>query len=438
MDIDLKTKESIQFAALSVFSENLVKARQRIETMHAQLRDPATDTITKALLHSNLRGSMQSYDSFRIKQAKKKQGVLETLYAKYPDLDQDSIQKCLDIAVNEHELEERNSNAQVYNSIAEMANITIPVYTNPLANKKDMAVLLVYFNACSYKKLAQNLCLIYQTLTRAGIPVYLVEHCFGDQVPLFPENGTTIFNTRSDSYMFYKENLLNWLMSKVPAHYTKFFMMDCDVLFEKPTWYDDVSSLLDTHDVVQPFQAAVWLDSDLKGITLKREGVVYINSLGEMPDLARHHPGFAWAFRRDFIEPKGIYDLNVLGSGDTIIGAVVLQKSILSGLWKKNSPEWMLENCNDYYKLFEETKMTFYSQSLYHLWHGSRKNREYHTNNNNRYELFQKICSEHNIVAKDELFSLNCHGVYEFNTTIRDKMNEVLLSYFQSRQEDGI
>jgi hypothetical protein len=227
-------------------------------------------------------------------------------------------------------------------------------------------------------------------------------------------------------------------MPKVPAQYTKFFMMDCDLLFEKPTWYNDVSQLLDKYDVVQPFQFAVWLDSDLKGITLKREGVVYINSLGEKPNLGRHHPGFAWAFRREFIEPKGIYDLNVLGSGDTVIGAAVLQKSILSDLWKRNSSDWILENCADYYKLFEDTKVTFYSQSLYHLWHGSRKNREYHTNNNNRYQLFHNVCLEHTIVAKDELFILNSNNLYEFNPSIRDKMNNILLTYFQSRQEDGI
>lgn len=107
--MDLKTKEDVQFAALSVFSENLVKARQRIETMNAQLRDPATDTITKALLHNNLRGSIQAYDSFRMRQAKKRQEVLQSLYTKYVDLDQGEIERFLDAAVNEYELIERNS-----------------------------------------------------------------------------------------------------------------------------------------------------------------------------------------------------------------------------------------------------------------------------------------------------------------------------------------
>lgn len=439
--MDLKTKEDIQFTALSVFSENLVKARQRIDTMNAQLRDPKTNPMTKAALHDNLRGSIQAYDSFRIKQAKKKHEVLRTLYAKYSRIDEGEIERCLSMAVNEYEKEDRNSNLQIhktdneYAEIPDTVEIAIPVYAKP--TRQDMAVLLVYFNACSYKKLAQNLCLIYQTLTRAGIPVYLVEHCFGNQVPLFPENGTTIFNTRSDSYMFYKENLLNWLMPKVPAQYTKFFMMDCDVIFEKESWYDDVSSLLDKHGVVQPFQDAIWLGSDLKTIILKREGVIYANTIEE-PRLAKHHPGFAWAFRRDFIEPKGVFDLNFMGSGDSIIGASALQQHVIDNNWEKGSLDWMIEKYKEYYKTFENSKVDFYNQTIYHLWHGSRNNREYKGGYNNRYEAFKKFCIENKVLEKDDLLSLNSDGLYEFNTPIRDGMNEILLRYFQSRQEDGI
>jgi len=429
--MDLKIKEDIQFTALSVFSESLVKARQRIDTMNEQLRDPKTNPMTRAAIHNNIRGSIQAYDSFRIKQAKKKQDVLRKLCAKYPELDQEEIERCLSMAVNEYETEERNSNQQIFKPEDEFAEIGIPAYSKP--TRQDMAVLLVYFNPCSYKKLAQNMCLTYHTLTSAGIPVFLVEHCFGNQVPLFPENGTTIFNTRSESYMFYKENLLNWLMPKVPAQYTKFFMMDCDLFFEKLTWYDDVSVLLDTYEVVQPFQNAIWLGSDLKTITIKREGIVYANTKEE-PNLLIHHPGFAWAFRREFIEPKGIFDLNILGSGDTIVAATVLQKDLSSVEWKENSPEWMLNRYNEYYKLFEKAKVSSYNQTLYHLWHGSRSNRSY----TSRYRGFKEICLENIMVQMDGLFSLNSYGLYEFNGNVRHELNTIFLTYFESRQEDGI
>jgi hypothetical protein len=430
--MDLTTRETIQFTALSVFSENMVTARQRIETMNAQLRDPSTNSTTKAAIHNNLRGSIQTYDSFRMKQAKKKHEVLQSLYAKYPELDQDEIERCLSIAVNEYEMEERRSNLQIYNSIEEITEIRIPVYSAPSPTRKDMAVLLVYFNACSYKKLAQNLCLVYQTLLRAGIPVFLVEHCFKDQVPLFPENGQTIFNTRSDSYMFYKENLQNWLMSKVPAEYTKFFMMDCDLLFEKPSWYNDVSVLLDKYDIVQPFQEGVWLDSDLKTSIAKRTGFVYSNTKGKTLDLSKHHPGFTWAFRRDFIESKGIYDLNIMGSGDVILGYSALQKPFEWNL----DMEWSVKYYKDYYESFNGVKTTYYSQTIYHLWHGERIRRL--KDNSVRYNGFIKLCKEYNVCKKEDIFEVNASGIYEYILDKRESCNNIILDYFKGRNEDGI
>jgi conjugal transfer/entry exclusion protein len=105
--MDLKIREDIQFHAVSVFSENIVTARRRIDAMNAQLRDPATDLATKAALHNNLQGSIQAYDSFRIKQAKKKQEVLEALYAKYSGLDKGDIQRFLDATINTYEMDHK-------------------------------------------------------------------------------------------------------------------------------------------------------------------------------------------------------------------------------------------------------------------------------------------------------------------------------------------
>ena len=474
--MDLKTKEDIQFHALSAFSENLVKARQRLESMNAQMRDPETDLAVKAELTNNIRASIQLYDSFRIKQAKKKREVLNSLCAKYPLIKQEDILRCLDTAINEYEIQERELNTHIIiatktstqatapasqaaappapttqaatpaappapaskgtkplfaTNIVEQSSITIPAYKTP--SRSDMAVLLVYFNALSYKKLAQNLCLIYHTLTRAGIPVYLVEHCFKDQTPLFPENGTTIFNTRSDSYMFYKENLLNWLMPKVPAQYTKFFMMDCDLLFDKDTWYDDVSVLLDTHDAVHPFENAVWLGSDLKTVDLKKISIVAGRDNSDL-GLKLMHPGFAWAFRRDFIEPRGVFDINIMGSGDTILASSVIQINKNHGPWQTNSLDWIIEEFNKYFMKFRDNRSTFYRQTVYHLWHGSQILRR----NNKRYTDFKTACSEHSINTKDDIFALNKYGLYEYTEPVRDTINNIFLEFFETRDEDSV
>lgn len=434
--MDTKVLEDIQFFALDAFSANLVKARVNITRLRESINNTDTHVNTAAQAHQQLETGMKQYNTARITMAKKKHEVLQKLINKYPLLDEALIRTHLDAAITEYETDEMNKpidlDLGIANTARATAPITIPVYATP--TREDMAVLLVYFNACSYKKLAQNLLLTYQTLVRAGIPVYLVEHCFPGQVPLMPANGTTIFNTKSESYMFYKENLLNWLMRKIPQQYTKIYTMDSDLLFDKETWYDDVSVLLDTHDVVQPFETAIWLGSDLKMINHKREGVVSAKKNGLTLNLSDHHPGFAWAFRRDFIEPKGIFDLNIMGSGDCIITSAVLQEDIKEAYWNNNSPHWILEKYDEYFKLFEENKTTFYSQTIYHLWHGSTVNRRY----NKRYLDFQDICFEHAIINMDKLFILNDDRLYEFNSSIKDIMNNIFITYFQSRQEDGI
>jgi hypothetical protein len=428
--MDIRTQEDIQFHALDAFSANLVKARMNIISLRESIKNPDTNVNVVATQHRALDSVMKQYDQVRMIQAKKKYEVLQTLIKKYPLLNDTLISNCLDTAIMEYEKREEQEE-NIRELVPEQVTITIPVYNKPV--RDDMAVLLVYFNACSYKKLAQNLLFTYQTLVRAGIPVYLVEHCFPGQVPLMPANGTTIFNTSSESYMFYKENLLNWLMPKVPQKYTKLFMMDSDLLFEKETWYDDVSVLLDTHDVVQPFHTAIWLRSDLKTIDMTKKSIVAAKDDKEQ-SLQFIHPGFVWAFKRNYIEPKGVYDLNILGSGDCIIGSAVIQNDILDSSWKTYSPYWMLEKYKEYYKLFENNKSTFYDQSVYHLWHGSFKNRRYI----NRYQEFQITCFKNAIVKMDELFTLNGDGLYEFNISIKDEMNKICFTYFQSRDEDGV
>jgi len=436
--MDIETEKAIMSEALSVFSKPLVNAKKELNEIRKMLQDPKTEANNVAALRTKLAYITRQFDLARVNQLQLKPTTIISLQQIYPDLQAADIGRALDKGLAFYEEEYMSSLLEkvpiLGHFATERVSLTIPaVYSKPV--KSDMAVLLVYFNACSYKNLERNLRLTLKSLQDAEIPVFLVEHLFKDQEPIFPENGTTIFNTRSDSYMFYKENLLNWLMPKVPPQYTKFYMMDCDLIFEKATWYDDVSNLLDTHDVVQPFQEAIWLRSDLKTVSAKRVAIVYGNCLGHTLNLSDYHPGFVWAFRRDFIEPLGIFDFNILGSGDTILASAAIQKNYLESYWRKCNIE---DNCNSTYNYinhFDKVRTTYYpNQTVYHLWHGSNKNRKYHI----RYELLQAYCLENNITTYKVFFELITYGLYEYNIMIREVLNNTLLDYFQSRDEDGI
>ena len=466
--MDQETSDYIKDQATNLYSQNMVAAKIELISVMEHLNNPDTDVNLRATLISRKEFILGRLNLARMSQAKQRQAIMMELLNKFTDLQKSDISRLIDETINMLEIAYKDSihGSATNEAITEIAeakaaasaaaalamnpvNISDTVepivklevldpppranYAKPL--KSDMAILLVYFNACSYKNLERNLRMTLKTLEDAEIPVFLVEHLFKDQEPIFPENGTTVFNTRSDSYMFYKENLLNWLMPKVPAQYTKFYMMDCDLIFEKDTWYDDVSGLLDTHDVVQPFQEAIWLDSDLKTVNAKRLGFAYGHSLGYSLNLSDYHPGFVWAFRRDFIEPIGIFDLNVLGSGDTILASAAIQKNLLESFWKKCNIE---ANCNSSYSyidLFNKVRTTYYpNQIVYHLWHGSNKNRKYHV----RYQLLQSYCLKNNITTYKEIYELNTYDLYEFKESMRDKFNKILLDYFKSRDEDEI
>ena len=388
-----------------------------------KLNNPNITMNETVVLHKELESTIRRYNSLRSQQTLDRHNELSAIYTKYPAIDTYEIRGVLDSILKKYDK---------YNimdiSTNEKVEIPIPLYAKPI--RKDMAVILVYFNPCEYKKLAQNLTLTYQNLVRSNIPVFLVEHCFKDQAPLFKKNETNIFNTRSNSYMFYKENLINWLMPKIPEQYTKFFMMDCDLLFEKDTWYDDVSGLLDTHDIVQPFQTAIWLDSDLKSINLKKDSFAYIASKNEKISLDKHDSGFAWAARRDFIQPIGLFDLYILGSGDVIFAFSALQNKYNWNITVNS----LVKYHNEYYKLFNGVKTTYYPQNIYHLWHGSAYNR----GKNTRYNDFNKLCKDNNLEKKEDIFYVNSQGIYEFNETTSKELNEIILNYFKSRNEDGI
>jgi len=429
--------KEIETEAHAIHSMPIVNAKKELNKIQTMLMDPKTGVNVKAILSTKRGPLVQRITALRLEFAKVKETKINELAEKYQGTDKSEIATYLEGCLADYEsghLSEIIKTRELSDYPPEHVTLTIPaVYEKP--TRSDMAVLLVYFNACSYKNLERNLKLTYQSLINAEIPVFLVEHLFKGQEPIFPENGTTIFNTRSDSYMFYKENLLNWLMPKVPAQFTKFYMMDCDLIFSNPRWYDDVSALLDTHDVVQPFQEAIWLKSNLNTIYMKRIGIVYANSLGYTLNLSTHHPGFAWAFRREFIEPIGIFDLNVLGSADTVLGYAAVQKKPKVSYWKTFNIECDYKSNNIYIDLFNNVRTTYYpNNTVYHLWHGSRLNREY----NNRYTLFKAYCLKNNIFRYSDLFEKNTYDLYEYKDNAIEDLNKIILDYFKNRDEDGI
>jgi hypothetical protein len=274
-----------------------------------------------------------------------------------------------------------------------------------------MAICLVYFNSMKSKRMLMNYLYTVEKLKNAKIPYYTIELCFGE-----PEIKNAI-HVSGKSYMFHKERLCRLIEKSVCWWYSKIMFLDADIVFANPNWYSDVSNLLNTHDVVQPFKRAVWLDITYKKSLMQlytvadmKKEVLYNSNL---------HPGFAWAFRRSWYRKVGFFDYGITGSGDTLSVAAWLNIP-----FKPSYLQPALQPAFNEFNLMPKPRLTNALGTVYHLWHGTKDNRKYLQ----RHTILKDVEDVRDILV------LNKDGVFELTN---ETVNEQLKEYFISRHDDG-
>jgi hypothetical protein len=297
-----------------------------------------------------------------------------------------------------------NSNLSVINN--KLKHI---VYTPPKCT--DTAVILVFFNPTSSIRIQQNILYVTHQLKRARIPVFIGEVCFNDESPFFQESDTT-FIFKSTSYMFYKENIINQVISKIPGEtFTKFVILDADIVFEEPNWLDTVSAALDEYDILQPFNLAYKLNKSFIPDEIKI-GVSKIEPTG--------HPGYAWAFRRDWFEKAGgLYEYALIGSGDTCLAYMIGAINTAHDVYKQDIP-------------IIPSKMGHMRGNIYHLPHGTKIKRQHVS----RILELEKIMKTNKIQKLADITEKNTDGILEWKQLYKNRMNSFILTYFKNRDDD--
>lgn len=277
----------------------------------------------------------------------------------------------------------------------------------------DTAVILAFFNPANSIRIQQNLLYVLQQLRRAKISVFVGEVYFGDNTPLFSESEST-FLFHSDSFMFYKENIFQQVISKpIVRDFSKYVMLDADVIFETVDWLDRVSLALEQYDVLQPFENVFRLNKSFVQDDSK-ECICKVPQWG--------HTGFAWAFRRDWLERiGGLFEYALTGSGDTALAYCVGLKDEVHEVYR---PDLMRR----------ATRVGFLSGDLYHLPHGKTSNRQHVT----RILNLERIVKKYEIRKLSQMTERNDDGILEWKKEYKMEMNELLLKYFQDREDDGL
>jgi hypothetical protein len=236
----------------------------------------------------------------------------------------------------------------------------------------------------------------------------------------------------SNSYMFYKEQLINKLETVVPEQFTKLAVIDGDILFDSPDWVDQTSRALDEHDIIQPFNQACWLTPDNTKIRSKKPSYAFglVNDRLKTPrSIHMFHPGFAWAFKRDvFTKIGGFFSHAIIGNGDMLF-VFNFFKDEVPDFWVNEvlRTRFILDTWPQYHAKFKEInpKVGFLPNKALHLFHGVRQNRQYTT----RYKSVSHMLNG----TWDEQISTNPDGLLEFKNP---EISKLVLEYFRRRNED--
>jgi hypothetical protein len=301
------------------------------------------------------------------------------------------------------------------------------IYITPACT--DLAVLLVFYNPVGFKRILNNMLYVMNTLKEKKIPYFVAECVFNNKKPQIPDATLVV---HSNSYMFYKEQLINNLEKLVPEKYTKLMIMDGDIIFDSPDWVDQVSMSLDTNDIIQPFDKACWLMPGNKIIRSWKYS--YAHALTkktpiDYQNIHQYHPGFAWAFKRStFRQIGGLYANAIIGGGDMLFVFNFFVDEIPE-YWYKDAMVTTLpiEAWPAYHANFKKVapKIGIVQIRALHLFHGLSANRQYRTRYQKFAALFDKPWDHYIVMNKDNM------------TEFKDpKYRELLLPYFKERKED--
>ncbi len=310
-------------------------------------------------------------------------------------------------------------------------------YNKPSTN--GMLVIIPFFNPCNSMRLIQNLLFIQNKLQHSSIP-YVIPHClFPDDSPIM-ETSEQYFTVKTNSYAFLKENLANIAIERYNDKYSKFVVLDGDIIFENKKWYDDLSNELNKSDIVQPYSEYKMLNSNFSCQDLAKPCVSVFSAFNRQTipkpndivnENVQGHPGYVIAFTKKYLCDHGYPDEAVIGGGDTLTCSIALKRKLFQG---HTNSKFMLHLYNKYSN-DKEIRSKSLKGTIYHLYHNINRNRQYTT----RYLILDKyINDETPYETIDDIIYKNDDGVYEWIKDIRQEINNDVLDYFTSRQDDEI
>lgn len=291
----------------------------------------------------------------------------------------------------------------------------------------DLAVITAHFNWSGYQRPVLNLLRFLREMDYEGIPVYGMELYLTGTKPLMARNHRWIcVEVGPENLLWQKEPMLNRIASEVPRHIPCIAAIDADIHFSNPRWAEMSAKALERNPAIQPFTQAIWSNESGR-VEMTRSCAARHGMTMEW----NTHPGFAWAFRREFFDEVGFYPWSITGAGDTVTATGLLHvqrfpstEKAIGELNLRNgiADEW-ISRAKDF---MGDLAAGWVDGQVWHEWHGSRRDRQYV----HRHMIMNRI-------DVPEHVQLNATGILEWTEAAPQEAREALAYYFAARKEDG-
>jgi hypothetical protein len=299
----------------------------------------------------------------------------------------------------------------------------------------NLYVIAAVFNPAKFKsriKLYQD---FKQHMSRCEVNLVTIECAFDNEPFMVTQPNKEPFDiqVRSKTVMWFKENLINVAISKLPNTWKYVAWIDADITFLDLKWPLKTVQALQKYPVVQLFRQAI--DGGKNGERMKTDDSFGFYKVSNLPIkkslFATYypHPGYAWAATRKAIEGMGgLVDVDIVGSADLHMSFGFLGRILETVEGKNTSPEFIqaLLAWQEKAQAVVKGKIGYVDVVIKHNWHGDKKNRKY-------VERWS-IIENHGFNPKTDL-TKNKDGLWVL-TDKKPKMHQELREYFVNRKED--
>jgi hypothetical protein len=302
----------------------------------------------------------------------------------------------------------------------------------------EFCAVTAIYNPGNYKSRSRLYEDFRKRMEESRIPLYTVELATGDQeFSVTDRRDPYNIQLRSEDELWYKENLVNIALQRLPRRWDLIAWLDADIAFVRPDWVLATKEKLKQHSFVQMFSHVLDLGSHFEPLGVQ-EGFVYrYLTSKEKSRGGGHHiaaksigqTGYAWAARRDVLEAiGGLIETSILGSNDyfmaqALVGAVTPEMTRMPGSnYAASLMEWQ-RRCEK----LTHRDLGYVNTTIFHYWHGRRRDRGY----DNRWRILVENQFDPLVDLKK-----NDDGLFEFtnrNVALRDAIR----GYFRSRNEDS-